>query len=351
METFARRVNRLVLLCGMTVTIDATEILSSPCECQAADRIAVMVDSDARQQDAALKHMVGPSAGNLYYVALWLDIADEHAGNVVSVEYDLGPTAGDAPRIMYPQISPENRFLYVPLSDHSFTPTGTIGFRDGQTLEIRGTAIPLTESRPVTGWEHYVFAYMLNIAQRNRDALRMVDRALDTDSTLTSALVLRGRIFGDVGRFQEARQAFDAALARDPLNPLTLNEYAWFLVEGLPNATPTDLNDAQLYSQRAVNRRPSPEHYDTLGWVFYKRGSFTSALETLREAELFRASVGESSNTWLAIQNHLGHVLLALKRTGEARRAFEAVVRIGDRYRVQDHPLVIDARYQLREIR
>lgn len=311
----------------------------------APDRRIAHIDTPL--QDAGLRHMVGPKAGTLYQVALWLDIPDAYADEVLSFEYDFGLVFGGAPRIKYPQISPENKFLYVPLAGKPFTPRAKVVFRDGNELHIEGPTISLKQSSPRTGWEHYVLAFMYNMAQRHDDALRMVDRALEMDSTITAALALRGMVLADLERFSEARQALKGALDRDPLNPVTLNEYAWFLVELLPNPTPTDLNDALLYAQRSVQLRGSPQHFDTLGWVHYRLENFMSAIDKLREAERFRDSVGESSGTWLAIQNHLGHVLLALNRPADASRAFQAVVDIGRRYELQNYPYVVDAAHQL----
>jgi tetratricopeptide (TPR) repeat protein len=83
------------------------------------------------------------------------------------------------------------------------------------------------------------------------------------------------------GRWNEAKQMYEAALKLDPNNGIALNNLAFLLAEH--NG---DLDDALTKATRAKQLLPDiPEVADTLGWIYLKKNLADSAIEIFRDLE------------------------------------------------------------------
>jgi tetratricopeptide (TPR) repeat protein len=90
----------------------------------------------------------------------------------------------------------------------------------------------------------------------------------------TLAMVLEA-----VGRKPEASEAYAAILKLDPNNAVAMNNLAFVLAE-----SDGDLDRALAMAQRARQTVPGAiEFYDTLGWVYLKKGMLNQAMEIFRE--------------------------------------------------------------------
>lgn len=109
-------------------------------------------------------------------------------------------------------------------------------------------------------------------------------------------------------------------------DPMIMNNYAYLLVEDSTAVTAAGLEEALLYSTRAVDMEPENTSFlDTIGWIYYRMGKIDLALARLRQA--LRLSPEEP-----VILEHLAKVLdetdpeqaeLMRRRANEYRRRLE----------------------------
>lgn len=122
-----------------------------------------------------------------------------------------------------------------------------------------------------------------------------------------------GTLFQGQARMEEAQKHYRAALRIDGEFAPAANNLAYLLAdEG------QELGEALQLAQTAKRRLPDdPYVMDTLGWVYYKRGLYDSAI-----AE-FSASLEKMPDN-ATVQYHLG---MALHQKGDAERARAALER------------------------
>jgi tetratricopeptide (TPR) repeat protein len=109
-------------------------------------------------------------------------------------------------------------------------------------------------------------------------ARRQLLRALAVDPKNVRALVMLGTIAGEAGDRQEAIDRYRAVLAIDDSNLPALNNLAYALALSSPD-------DALKYAQHAAELAPdNPTVEDTLGWVFYRKAIYGSAVRYLEAA-------------------------------------------------------------------
>lgn len=114
------------------------------------------------------------------------------------------------------------------------------------------------------------------------------------------------------GQPQAAVDSFKAILEATPNDVEALNNIAYLLAENLGRAA-----EALSYAERAAELAPrSSQVLDTLGWVQYKSGRPTQALETLRR------SVARKPEAFSEM--HLGIILAELGQTAVARDRLES---------------------------
>ena len=127
--------------------------------------------------------------------------------------------------------------------------------------------------------------------------------------------LLRGGALERAGRWPEAKQALQAALALAPEQPLILNYLGYAKLE-----RGEDLDGAEAMISKASALAPEDASItDSLGWAQYKRGRLPQAIATLQ-----RAAASDPSQ--VEIHEHLGDALYAAGRRFEARFAWEAAM-------------------------
>ncbi len=108
--------------------------------------------------------------------------------------------------------------------------------------------------------------------------------------------------FAVLGSLQQSRGDNDSAIASykkaltiQPEQPIAANNLAYLMVEGGQN-TDVALNYAQMARRELPN---APSTADTLAWVYYAKGTYSSARDLLEEA-------AKSAPEDASIQYHLG---------------------------------------------
>lgn len=111
---------------------------------------------------------------------------------------------------------------------------------------------------------------------------------------------------------------YDSALEIDPENPLVLNNYAYFLIEGSGQVTSEDLAKADEMSLRAITNAPdSPIYLDTRAWLLFRKGEYQEARE-LEERALSLMPEDSKPEDLYEFQAHLGDILFMLNEPNEA---------------------------------
>ena len=91
-------------------------------------------------------------------------------------------------------------------------------------------------------------------------------------------LIMLGEVAGDMGDEEEALRRYRAAIALDSSNVLALNNLAYTLASSQPD-------EALKYAQQAVEIAPDNAMvHDTLGWVYYKKMIYGTAVTYLEMA-------------------------------------------------------------------
>lgn len=160
-----------------------------------------------------------------------------------------------------------------------------------------------------------VLVHLLQMNERTEEAYQVCERiqklAVRDDDTLF-ALLGQGMLLEQMGRNEEARDRYEAALKIDPESGLALNNLAFLLGETLGRPS-----EALPYAQKAKKIDPNnPDVLDTLGWVLSLNGRDGEALGVLLRAIELRRD-------YVASLMHLGMLHKRRNELAEARRRLE----------------------------
>ena len=126
------------------------------------------------------------------------------------------------------------------------------------------------------------YAAYLALAQLHRDqnnlkqAIKEVDQLLGQDDRFAPAHVLKASYLEVENDIPGAIDHYKRALVLDPENTVAANNLAWIYCENDQN-----LAEALSLAQRALKNHPGPLYADTLGWIYYKMGNYSLAVDQL----------------------------------------------------------------------
>jgi len=144
-------------------------------------------------------------------------------------------------------------------------------------------------------------------------------RAQGMSVQLWPLLLLQADALEQAGRWPEAKQALQQALALSPDQPLLLNFMGYAKLEHHE-----DLDAAEAMIRRASELAPDNASItDSLGWAQFKRGKTDDAIATLQRA-------AEKDPDQPEIQEHLGDALYRSGRRFQARFAWNAALVVAD---------------------
>lgn len=124
----------------------------------------------------------------------------------------------------------------------------------------------------------------------------------ETLMRLSSIYSLLGDTYYSAKQLEDAYTAYDNSLLFNPDNPVTLNNYAYFLSEN--NG---DLERAETMARKAIELAPDNDTYlDTMAWVLFKKKEYKEALEFQEKAIEIAEENGEAAGEFY---NHLGDIL------------------------------------------
>lgn len=130
------------------------------------------------------------------------------------------------------------------------------------------------------------------------------------------------------GNNAEAESSYRKALEMTPESPIAANNLAWLIVESQGN-----LDEALQLATAAVSKNQSvPGFYDTLGWVYFKKGLASPAVEQLKKAVALEESAAQKMGT-TPNPGYRVRLGMALAKAGDktsARREVETSLKSSD---------------------
>ncbi|HEX8163290.1 MAG TPA: tetratricopeptide repeat protein [Pyrinomonadaceae bacterium] len=135
--------------------------------------------------------------------------------------------------------------------------------------------------------------------------------------------VIMGMIEDKRQNYEKANESYRKALTIHPDDIFSANNLAWNYAEhGGGN-----LDEAMRLAQGVVQKFPDePGFADTLGWVYFKKGLSTAAVDQLQRAVARAQAKGSDSPSYRA---HLGQALAAAGRRAEARQQLQQALAAG----------------------
>jgi tetratricopeptide (TPR) repeat protein len=152
----------------------------------------------------------------------------------------------------------------------------------------------------------------LYVAQNSIDkAIQEFESALKLNPKSVSAHTVLGMLNDVRNASDKAQLHYREALKLDPQSPIAANNLAWLLAQSGAN-----LDEALGLARTANEKLPNtPSIIDTIGWVYYKKGAYASAIDSFREC------LGKAPNQ-AGCHYHLG---LSYSKMGDSRSAKTAL--------------------------
>ena len=149
--------------------------------------------------------------------------------------------------------------------------------------------------------------------------------------------ILAGEMYGSQSDWNNAKAMYQRALEIQPDNPLASNNLAYVMLEQGGN-----VDVALAMAQTARRGMPdSSSVADTLGWAYFQKGVYKSAIDLFQESLRLNEKRGEVDNP--IVHYHLGLAYQKVNQPAQARQQLERALRI--------NPNNSDARKALSELR
>lgn len=126
-------------------------------------------------------------------------------------------------------------------------------------------------------------SYAAVLASRNQleEAVEQYKKIVEKKPS-ASVYTMLGMLEEARSNVAEAEKNYRKALEITPDSPIAANNLAWTLTE-----TGGNLDEALVLAQKSVNQQQTVAgFYDTLGWVYFKKGLYSPAVEQLKKAVL-----------------------------------------------------------------
>jgi tetratricopeptide (TPR) repeat protein len=154
---------------------------------------------------------------------------------------------------------------------------------------------------------HALLGQLYSAQGKTEQAVSEFERVVALNPKAAGALIALGDLAAAQGKTAQAQARYEQALAADPKSGLAANNLAWTLAENGGS-----LDTALGLAQNAKALLPDvPAVSDTLGWIYVKKGLWSSAIPLLEDAARKQPLNAQT-------QLHLG---LAYAKNGDAGRA------------------------------
>jgi tetratricopeptide (TPR) repeat protein len=168
-------------------------------------------------------------------------------------------------------------------------------------------------------------------------ALALYQQSIKDNPREVAFYILCGELYESKKDWDRAKSMYQQALSVSPDHPLASNNLAYVMLEQGGN-----VDVAMGMAQTARRGMPdSPNAADTLGWAYYQKGIYQSAIGQFQEALRLREKSGEPDDADL--HYHLGLAYQKTNQTALARQQLEKAVKLS--------PNNADARKALSDLR
>jgi len=152
------------------------------------------------------------------------------------------------------------------------------------------------------------------------DARKRLETVLSHNDGNTVAHLWLGNVEEMMGDHDGALAQFRKVVDTNPGNAQALNNLAYLLSEHVNKP-----DEALKYAEKAVELVSNlPSYYDTLGWIFYRKGLYDSAVKYLERAN----SVKQQGAVW---KYHLAMAYAKAGDVGRGRATFEDALKLNPR--------------------
>jgi tetratricopeptide (TPR) repeat protein len=161
---------------------------------------------------------------------------------------------------------------------------------------------------------------------RLKEAINVLLRALSNRPREESLLYALGEVYEKSGDYESAVAQMHLVLTLNPEHAEALNFIGYTYAE-----RGVKLDEAEKLVGQALQLRPDNGYFmDSLGWVYFKKGDYHRAVETLEKAE-------QLSGPEATILEHLGDAYRLAQRSNEAALAYRKALKLfdGDEHKVK----------------
>jgi tetratricopeptide (TPR) repeat protein len=188
----------------------------------------------------------------------------------------------------------------------------------GETNRAEATLLKAIELQPKYRPAYLALAKIYVASNRYQPALDKLQGVLAANPKDVKALMQVGMIQSEMKDYAVAAQTYEKLLAVNPQFSPALNNLAYLYCEQLSR-----LDDAYKLARQARDLLPKDgTTADTLGWILYKRGEFSWAINLLQES-------AEKLPSNREVQYHLGMALYMMGAEGPARLALQRALQSG----------------------
>lgn len=171
-------------------------------------------------------------------------------------------------------------------------------------------------------------AALLAGSNRVEEAIAQYKRILERRPNDASTHTLIAMLEESRGNLDLAVEGYKKALEYDANSAVAANNLSWlYAMHNKGN-----IDEAVRMAQNTVQRFPEePSYADTLGWIYYKKGAYTSAIDQLKKSvELDAANAARMGGQQTpSYRFHLGMALAANGDRAAARRELEQALSTG----------------------
>jgi tetratricopeptide (TPR) repeat protein len=167
----------------------------------------------------------------------------------------------------------------------------------------------------------------VQVAEGSADAaIATYQNAVKDNPREPSFYILTGELYESKQDWDKAKQSYQKALEISPENPVASNNLAYVMLQ-----TGGNVDVALSLAQTA--RRADPDNAntaDTLGWIFYQKGAYSSAIELFQEA--LKLAEKQKSPDNPTVHYHLGLAYQKIDKPAQAREQLQRVLKINPNY-------------------
>lgn len=165
--------------------------------------------------------------------------------------------------------------------------------------------------QPLWPAPHSNLARLYLLQGRKQEAVQRLKGAIESNPKNREAYLSLAMLYEQDNDFTNSMEIYELALKHNPQFWFAANNLAFLISEESQNAA--DLERAMQLAKKALQLQPNnPAVLDTIGWVHYRMGQYSQALNTIEKALQIAPDAA-------VLNYHLGMVLVKLGRADEGK--------------------------------